>query len=334
MDHCRPPRWKRQHRRGHRHNGGARRLRPVPTTWRARHGALSACDRDQARIVHRYVRANFQDNALLRPFLVRETAEAIELSNAVEIIVATNSFRAVRGRTIVCAIFDEVAYWLDEQSARPDRETYAAVIPGLATLPTSMLIGISTPYRRSGLLFDQWRRYYGKPDDDVLVVRGASLLFNPTIPRRLIDRDAENDPERAAAEWFAEWRSDLADFVSRDVVMSVTPSGLIELPPGGSVHYAAFVDPSGGSSDAMTLAIGHAERDGRAVLDAIREVRPPFSPEAVVAEFAALLRSYRITSVQGDRYAGEWPRERFRHHGIAYEPCDSAKSDLYAVAEQ
>ena len=56
----------------------------------------------------------------------------------------------------------------------------------------------------------------------------------------------------------------------------------------------AFCDPAGGSGTAsMTLAIAHAgRRDGKvvAVLDLIREVRPPFSPEAVVAEFARAAR--------------------------------------------
>jgi hypothetical protein len=33
--------------------------------------------------------------------------------------------------------------------------------------------------------------------------------------------------------------------------------------------------------------------------------------------------------VTGDRYAGEWPRERFREHGITYELSDRPKSDLY-----
>ena len=94
------------------------------------------------------------------------------------------------------------------------------------------------------------------------------------------------------------------------------------------VTYSAFVDPSGGSGDSMTLAIGHQE-DNVAVLDAIRERRPPFSPEDVVREFAATLKTYRITEVQGDRYAGEWPRERFREHGITYEPAAKPKSDLY-----
>jgi hypothetical protein len=43
----------------------------------------------------------------------------------------------------------------------------------------------------------------------------------------------------------------------------------------------------------------------------------------------ATLRSYRVASVYGDRYAGEWPRERFRAHGITYEVCETPKSDLY-----
>jgi hypothetical protein len=77
-----------------------------------------------------------------------------------------------------------------------------------------------------------------------------------------------------------------------------------------------FCDPSGGSADAMTLAIGHRQ-DDVVVIDALRERRPPFSPDDVAAEFAALLKSYRVTVVHGDRYAGEWPRERFRESKAA-----------------
>ena len=94
------------------------------------------------------------------------------------------------------------------------------------------------------------------------------------------------------------------------------------------MSYAAFVDPSGGSADSMTLAVGHRQ-DEVAIIDATRERKPPFSPEDVVAEFAALLKSYRISKVTGDRYGGEWPRERFREHGITYEPAAKPKSDLY-----
>ena len=67
----------------------------------------------------------------------------------------------------------------------------------------------------------------------------------------------------------------------------------------------------------MTMAVAHNEK-GRVVLDCIGERKAPFSPEAVVAEFAATFKSYRISTVEGDRYAGEWPRERFSTHGLTY----------------
>ncbi len=100
-----------------------------------------------------------------------------------------------------------------------------------------------------------------------------------------------------------------------------------EQAPAGC-RYGAFVDPSGGSADAFTMAIGHRDGD-RIVIDATRETKPPFSPEAVIDDFAALLRMYRVHKVRGDRYAGEFPRELFRKKGISYECSEKAKSDLY-----
>ena len=61
-------------------------------------------------------------------------------------------------------------------------------------------------------------------------------------------------------------------------------------------------------------------------------MRPPFSPEQVVGEFATLLKSYRINAVTGDRYGGEWPREQFRKRHIAYELSTMSKSEIYLAA--
>jgi len=49
----------------------------------------------------------------------------------------------------------------------------------------------------------------------------------------------------------------------------------------------------------------------------------------VVAEFAGVLKQYRITTICGDRYAGMWPRERFQVHGIEYRPSELTKSQIY-----
>ena len=106
---------------------------------RLRRGEQALCqflsvDREQSKIVLEYVRPFFRDIAPLRDMIVRETETGLELSNNVEVAVATNNFRSVRGKTILCSIFDEVAFWMDDRGARPDEETYRAVRPGMMTL--------------------------------------------------------------------------------------------------------------------------------------------------------------------------------------------------------
>ena len=67
----------------------------------------------------------------------------------------------------------------------------------------------------------------------------------------------------------------------------------------------------------------------RAILACVREVRPPFSPEATTAEFAEVLKSYGLSRVTGDMYAGSWPSEQFAKYGIQYEPSSRNKSQIY-----
>jgi hypothetical protein len=79
----------------------------------------------------------------------------------------------------------------------------------------------------------------------------------------------------------------------------------------------------------MTMGIAHRD-NGQIILDAIRVRKPPFSPEAVVSEFCDLLREYRIKSVTGDRWGGDFVREKFQQHRISYTVADKDKSELYA----
>jgi hypothetical protein len=286
-----------------------------------------AADRRQARVIYRYAHALLTRIPMLAALIERETAEAIDLTNGVTVEIMAASFRSVRGYTLIAALCDEIAFWRSDDSANPDAEIVAALRPAMATIPDAMLLCASSPYARRGVLWDAYRRHYGRAGGP-LVWQAPTRTMNPTVPQSIIDEATEADPASAAAEYGAEFRTDVETFVAREVVDAAVVPGRHELPPVATSRYLAFVDPSGGSSDAMTLAIAHADGD-RGVLDALRERRPPFSPDDVCAEFAALLKTYGVTEVHGDRYAGEWPRERFRSHGIQYVPAERPKSDLY-----
>lgn len=288
-----------------------------------------AADRRQAGVILRYVKGLVAQTPLLAQMIARETDETLDLDNAVTIEVGTASFRSIRGYTLAAALCDELAFWrTDDTSANPDTEILDALRPGMATIPGALLLCASSPYARRGTLWAAFRRFYGVEDPEVLVWKAATRTMNPTVRQGVIDRAMEQDAAKAGAEYGAEFRADLEDYVPRERIEAVVSPDVHERPPISTVSYSAFVDPSGGQQDSMTMAIGHKE-GMVAILDAVRERRPPFSPEDVVAEFAALLKSYRIGRVQGDRYAGEWPREAFRKQGIAYEASAKPKSDLY-----
>jgi len=290
---------------------------------------ILAADRKQSRTILRYIRGLLNNVPLLKRMIERETAEGFDLDNSVTIEVGTSNFRSTRGYTIVAALCDEVAFWqVSEDGSNPDHEVLGALRPAMATIPNAMLLVASSPYSRRGALHDAYRKHFAKNDDPVLVWRAATRTMNPSVAQSIIDEAMERDESSARAEFLAEFRSDIEAFISREVVEACIAPGVHERAPVPGIKYSAFVDPSGGSADSFTLAIAHKEGDA-AILDAVRERKPPFSPEEVVSEYAALLKSYRITKIIGDRYAGEWPRERFKVHGITYDPAAKAKSDLY-----
>jgi hypothetical protein len=291
---------------------------------------IVAADRRQARVIMRYALGLLKAVPMLSRQIENVTRESITLRNRVVIEVHTASFRTTRGYTIVCALLDELAYFpTDEASAEPDAEVVNAIKPAMSTVPGAMLLCASSPYSRRGVLYQAWRKHFGKDGDPILCWQAPTRTMNPSVPQSFIDEHMADDPARASAEYLAQFRSDIEGFVSREAVEACVVQGRLELPPTPRGIYIAFVDPSGGSSDSMTLAIAHRRSDGFIVLDVIREVRPPFSPDAVVAEFCALLKRYRIVTVQGDKYAGEWPVEAFAKYGVRYEQSAAPKSDLY-----
>jgi hypothetical protein len=289
--------------------------------------AILAVDRSQCQSIFRYIVKMLKGVKALALLITRETNELIELSNGINIEITTASFRTIRSRSIVAALCDEIAFWSDEGS-NPDVEVLRAIRPGMGMIPGSMLLCASSPYARRGALWEAYSEDFAKNDSDVLIWRAPTRTMNPTFPQRTIDKAYEKDPSDAAAEYGAEFRTDVETFISREVIEGCIVSGRYELPPQEGFSYVAFTDPSGGSSDSMTLAIGHSE-GGIAVLDAVREAKPPFSPDAVVKEFVELMRTYGISATIGDNYAKLWPQERFAVHGVAYRVSELTKSELY-----
>jgi hypothetical protein len=295
-----------------------------------------AMSHDQAKVVFEYALAFLQKSDVLRQQIASVTATEIRLTNGIIIGTHANSFRSTRGPTLVCAIFDETAFWRDDTTTgNPDTEVYTAIIP--MTLTTNaMLIAISSAYRKTGLLYTKHRDYFGQDNDDTLVVKGGTQEFNGTVNEAALNALRAADPLAASAEWDSTFRSDLEGFLDDAVVeRAINYSRPLELPPRPLINYRAFTDSSGGAinGDAYSLVIGHKEmcKEGgeRYICDVVRGRFGPFDPIEVTKEYANLCRQYRIREITGDNYGKEWVQSAWRGLGFHYIKSEETASELY-----
>ncbi len=313
-------------------------------------GMVLAADREQAGVIMTYISEMLHSNKRLESLIARrgkqfrETQKSITLTTGITIRVNTSNYRRVRGYTIAFVLCDEIAFWESEDAANPDHEVLKALRPALGTT-RGMLVCLSSPYAQKGELYKTYIRHFARDDSKILVWKAATRVMNPTFPQEDIDAAIEEDPQAAAAEYGAEFRTDVKALFDPAVVQACVASHAERARVEGT-SYRAFVDPAGGSGqDSMTLAIAHTEtiEDGATtqtgatasgsvtveVLDVVREIRPPFNPDEATKELCEVVKGYGINTVTGDRYAGEWPRERFRAHGISYDIAEQTKGEIY-----
>jgi hypothetical protein len=284
-------------------------------------------DRDQSKVAYGYASGILNAVPALKQMIIRQTADEIDLNNGITIAIKTADYRAIRGVTIVCCICDEVAFW-DLQGVNPDREIFQALRPAMATIPEAKFLVISSPYAKYGVLFEAHHRYFGQDDAPVLVWQADTRIMNPNITEEFIQAEIERDPDAARSEWLAQFREDIEAAFSLEAIEACVIPGRQELLPANGISYESFTDPSGGRRDQFTVAVAHRSGE-KAIIDLLRAWKPPFDPSEVVKECAEVLKPYRIRTITGDAYGGEWPREQFRKHGINYEVSEKNRSQLY-----
>jgi hypothetical protein len=292
--------------------------------------ALACPDRSQASVALGFAHAFLEQSPQLWETVENVTATEIRFKMRTALRVTTASARGQRGATYIGGGDDEGAYmWDSDAHVNPLSAILAAQEPAMATIAGAQLGITSTPRGRNGEFYRLWQQGWGKDDPRFLVLTIPWHIGNPLLDAQMIQEAYEADSAVAAAEYGAEFRRDIEGFLMREIIAANSIPHRLELPASRELRYVGFADPSGGSGgDSFTAAIAHVE-DRRIILDALRERRPPLSPAMVVAEYSEFFRSYNVTTIYGDAYAGTWPAERFSEHGITYRTAEQTRSELY-----
>jgi hypothetical protein len=283
----------------------------------------------------------------VKRFVERETTDGVRFTNGIEIRVTTADALNVSGPTIVCAIRDEHAKFPGDDAAMSDRMIDDSLRPALAPLagaPRRRLIGITSSYIKSGVAFETDRDNFGKVDAPVLVVRGSTQQFNPSIDSKWLARERRRVGARVfAREYLAEWADAITTgWFGVDVIDACVERGIEERPPVEGVRYICAVDPAF-KGDMFAVSFAHGEERGRdklprLVLDACTAWKASrggsLDVETCIADVAALCEEYNVTTVYTDQHgypALENAFERLTNLTLIERPWTSSGPEGKAV---
>jgi len=287
----------------------------------------------QSRIVFDYCLGKLEKSKVLSQLIKKITREEIELTNGISIQVFPCNVARIRGQSLVCFIGDECAFWKSE-GRNIDKQVLDSARPSLS-FEYSKMIKISSPWMMRGEIWNDFSRYWGKPNSEVLVFRGSTELFFPGYSQKKLEAAKRKDPVSYETEYLAHFRTDLTSMYDPLVIdVAINPDRPLELPYRSEAgSYAAFVDVAGGGGrDSYAICIGHKEEE-RFVIDVVRSRAPKFNPEEVTSQYCDLLKSYSIDKVVGDKFSGDWASNAYEKFGIKYERAEKPKSGLYLEAE-
>ncbi len=286
---------------------------------------------EQGKVILRYIQA-ILDMKPFRHLVARSGKESVELKNGTIITVKPASWRSSRGWSCGLIILEELAFFrFEAESANVDQEIYTALKPATANIKNSLIVGISTPYVRQGLLWTK-SQCWGKPGP-TLFWRMPTWRMNPLLTEAGL-RQEYGDMSEAEfnSEFGAMEREDIASYLPVELIDKAQAGQYDAIAPDKRKSYYGFADPSEGlrkGGDSFTFAVAHTEDEG-AVVDYLVEFAPPFAPKDVIAEVARVCERYRIRSITQDNHAIAWIADQFQPHKIGVNTSDLNKSEIYA----
>jgi hypothetical protein len=277
--------------------------------------------KEQSDIAFRGICGVFNNSTVLRSLIENEKSDRLTLTNGAEIIVWAAHFARVRGLACCLVIAEEAAFWKSETdpTVNPAEEIFAAVRPSLLQFPHGKLLLASSPWSKSGPIYDAFKKRDEHPE--TLVLKMTSIQGNPTLNAELLEIDRQRDPERFDREMNANFYESATVLLQADAVDACTVEGRWEVPPKSDALYKAGLD-AGFRSDCFGFSLTHSEGE-KVIIDVVRSWKPrpgkavQFVP--VMAEIVEILRRYGCNQAYSDQVANEVIKQYLAEAGINLE---------------
>lgn len=289
-----------------------------------------------ARQALAFVRGALEALPALKKLVVTDTTDALTLRRGaqrvtLETVAAGRGGAGLRGRWFVGALLDESAFFRDETSGVVnDAALYDAVAPRI--LRGGQVIVQSTPWARSGLLYDLWRCNWANPTTALAAHAPTRLLRTDPDVLAIVAREEQRDPENALIEYGAQWGAAAAGrwLAEEDLARAICP----EIAPPETGHEVAAGGDLGFVRNSAALAVLARAYAAPWRLVKIREWRPqtdmPLMPSKVCEEMVETLHGTGCPGVTVDQHYRESLREVAASEGLTLSDAP-APAEAWAV---
>ena len=292
----------------------------------------------QAQIAFDYVRKYLNRSPELSQLVVKERKSEIELRNGITIACQPCSQITVRGYSVVCAICDELGFWVHEETAaNPEREVIAALRPAMATLTKTKLIKISTPCRKEGIL---WHDFQERESLPYPVWQASSKEMNPTLSDDFLEGAQRENNEHFRREYLAEFTDSLVGWITWEILEPCIVRGCREFPRVSNGTYVAAVDPAFTHSDFGFAILHRSDNEHINVAFAARWTgtrNAPLNLESVSIQINDVLQRFGINSLVGDQHCFPVLRQHFEKAGLFYREFrfgDHSRASIFGNLRQ
>jgi hypothetical protein len=270
------------------------------------------------------IKKTAQDLVLNSPLLKNEVAEVlateIQFRNGICLTVYPATWSSTRGLSCPAGFLDELAFVTIDGGS--DVELVRQIKPTMLRYGAlRRLLKLTTPWQKSGLVYDEFSHRNERPD--LLVWQASTAFMTPRVAAELLEKERTSDPTYFAREYEAIFTDDLECFIpAADVDMAIR-KGVRERPfvPELKQAYVAAIDASSLTGrDRFVFGIAHPAICGSAGRGTTIDVLRGWTRSTVnqtCDEIAALAKSFEIRTITADQHGYAFLRELMAQRGIA-----------------
>lgn len=249
-----------------------------------------ANNQDQSRIALGMIRDLLYGSSLLKPLIIRDTADELHLTNGAIFKALPASSRGGRGLACPVVIFDEIAHAIDTDGNASGDSLYNAIAPSLAQFGNlGKVLMLSSPWTREGIFWDiyqagldQQELYNEYPDlkPTIQIIQAATWEVNPTISYDSLKQERAINPQMFDVEYGANFLNPVDAYLDNYLVDVAIRNHSLMLSPDDQFRgeYILSLDPAKGGRDGYVACVTHWQGD-RLITDFWHEFVPTWLEE-------------------------------------------------------